>query len=85
MTDDQRLEIMQHHLDALSEIYDSVQILGTFLRPNNTTSSHKRGSGNWYARQGMAHEFISENLAADQADLIAKKLDPPDDWNGTRK
>ena len=82
MTDEQRLEIMQKHVNALAEIYDSVQVMGTFLTSDNRTVSQKRGSGNWYARQGMAHEFIEENIAEDTARAIAKKLEPPqDDWN----
>ena len=82
MTNEQRLAILEKHVAELSEIYDSVQVMGAFLTPDNRTVSQKRGSGNWYARQGMAHEFIEENIAEDTARAIAKKLEPPqDDWN----
>jgi len=78
MTNDQRLAILDRHVRELSEIYDSVQVMGSFVDCNNQTMMHHRGSGNWFARQGMAHTFISESLAEDQAIQIAKKLDPPD-------
>ena len=79
MTQDERIRILEHHVAALSEIYDSVQIMGSYLTEKGTTICQKRGSGDFYARQGMAHEFIQTNVAEDQAILIAQKLDPPDD------
>lgn len=80
MTDAEKLTILERHVRELSEIYDCVQVLATGLRPDNTTFSHKRGSGNFYARQGLAHEFIQDNVSEDLAVYIAKELDPPDDW-----
>jgi len=81
MTGQEKLAILERHVAELAEIYDCVQVLATGLNPNNSTFCHKRGSGNWYARQGMAHEFIQENIADDAATLIAKKLEPPEeDW-----
>lgn len=82
MTNEQRLVILEKHVAELSEIYDSVQVLGSFLTSENRTICQKRGSGNFYARQGMAREFIEENIAEDTAVAIAKKLEPPEDnWN----
>lgn len=83
MTDKEKIKVLEKHVSALSEIYDCVQVLATGLREDNTTFSHKRGSGNWYARKGLAHEFIEENIAEDAATQIARKLDPPDDWGKT--
>jgi hypothetical protein len=80
MTNEEKLTELERHAAELSELYDSVQIFATGLNSDGTTFSHKRGQGNWYARQGMAHEFIQENIAADTADKLAEKLDPPDDW-----
>lgn len=79
MTKEQKLEVLQRHVSELSEIYDNVQVLASWLETDGRTSSHKRGSGNWYARQGLAHEFIEENIAEDQAKAIASKLEPPDE------
>ncbi len=81
MTNQQKLAELERHVAELSEFYDSVQIFASGLNSDGTTFSHKRGSGNWYARQGLAHEFIQENIAEDTADKISQKLDPPDnEW-----
>lgn len=80
MTGEQRLQVLDRHVAELAEIYDSVQVMVSWVTPDGRTSSQKRGSGD-YARQGLAHEFIEENLAEDSADKIAKKLEPPDDWS----
>lgn len=79
MTNEARLKVLERHVAELAEIYDSVQVMVTWLKPDGTTSSQKRGSGDWYARQGLAHEFIDENIAEDAAVHIARKLEPPDD------
>lgn len=78
MTDAEKLAVLERHVNELAEIYDHIQIMGTWLRPDNTTASHKRGSGNWYARLGMAREFLSDNEAENTAAAIASKLEPPD-------
>lgn len=79
MTSDERLEILKRHTAELAEIYDSVQVLASWLAPDGRTLSQKQGSGDWYARKGLAHEFIEENIAEDTATQIARKLEPPDD------
>lgn len=79
MTDKQKLEILERHVAELAEIYDAVQILASNLEPDGSTHGQKRGSGNWYARQGMAQEFIQEDIANEHATMIARKLDPPDE------
>lgn len=80
MTGDERLAILERHVDELAEIYDAVQISATWLDPDGKTHSQKRGSGNWYSRQAMAREFVEENIADDLSTMIAKKLEPPDEW-----
>lgn len=81
MTKEERLKILERHVGELSEIYDAVQIVGTWLSPDGCTNGQKRGSGNWYARQAMCREFIEESIQDDLSSKIADKLDPPDDWN----
>lgn len=67
----------------LGEHCSSVQILVTTVE-DGETHGIKRGSGDWYARIGMAHEFINSDIAEDSAAKIAEKLDPPDDsWRKT--
>jgi len=80
MTDEQRMQILEKHVSALSEIYDAVQVVGTFLSPDGKSRSQKRGSGNWYARRGLCQEFIEQSQAEDIAIQIADKLEPPEDW-----
>lgn len=83
MTDEQRdaerLAILQRHVDELAEHYDAVQIVVTWLTSENSTKSYKRGSGNWYSRQALCREFVNEDFASDQAEAIARKLNPSDD------
>lgn len=81
MTKEQRVAIIDHHLSALSEHFDAVQIVACVLEPDGKTRSYKRGSGLWYARQALCSEFITEEIAEDQALRIANKLEPPDgEW-----
>lgn len=40
------------------------------------TNCMKRGAGLWHARQGMAHEFINEDMAQEQAVQIASRINP---------
>lgn len=80
MTDDEKLAILDKHVRELSELYDAVQIVVTWLDPGGRTRSQKRGSGNWYARRSLCQEFITEDAHDDQAKAIARHLDPPDEW-----
>lgn len=51
---------------ALSEHFDSVQIFVSFPL-HGATQAIQAGRGDWYARQGMAHEFIQRDRAAEIA------------------
>lgn len=79
MKQEDRLKILERHVRELSEIYDAVQIVTTWVDEEGKTLGQKRGSGNWYARQQLCREFIEENINDDLSSSIAKKLDPPDD------
>ncbi len=63
----------------LSENFDCVQVMVSSLTEQNKTLCVKRGSGNWYARQGMAHEFITDDVSESQANAIAPKINGPDE------
>lgn len=62
----------------LSEHVEHVQVMVSW---NEEALTHRvfYGSGNWYARQGLAHEFIQKDIAQTNADEIASKLEKPDD------
>lgn len=82
MTAQEAEKMLEDVAAKIGEHFDAVQILATWTE-GGTCLHAKRGAGNWYARMGMAHEFIETNKADDQAVLIAEKLNPPDegdDW-----
>lgn len=69
MTDREAEKWLEAKTADLTEHFDAVQILATYTDQDGTHCV-KRGSGNWYARQGMAHEFIG----SDQAQEIARQI-----------
>lgn len=72
-------------MTVLLEHFDAVQIMVTW-QENGLTKNICRGSGNWYARQGMAHEFINADIAQENARQLAEELndEPPDDIDLTK-
>lgn len=78
MTTAEMRQMCERHAQELSEHADHVQIMVTW---NEEANSHRvfTGCGNWYARQGMAHEFIECDKAQTNAAEIASKLEPPPD------
>ncbi len=59
----------------MSEHFDAVQILVSFPCDGGdgggtATQGLCAGRGNWYARQGMAHEFIERDKANELANAI---------------
>lgn len=71
-------KIIEEFAVKLGEHFDAVQILVSWTEEGRTKCS-KAGTGNWYARQGMAHEFINSDIAQDTAYQIAQRLNPPED------
>jgi len=85
MTHEEAENIAEKAAAELGEHFDAVQILITWNEEGRSICV-KRGAGNWYARQGMAHEFINSDIAQDAAIQIAEKLNPPDkgdDWRAS--
>lgn len=68
----------------LGEHFEAVQILASWT-DQGVTHGSKRGCGNWYARQGLAHEFINQDMAHEHAVQIAEHLNPPDDSDTWKK
>ncbi len=67
----------------MGEHFDVVQVMVSWRDERGHTMCSKRGCGNWYARQGMAHEFINEDVAQETARAISEIERPPDsgdDW-----
>lgn len=85
MTSEEAGQFVERVAEHLGEHFDAVQILVSRSRPaGGGTEGIRRGCGNWYARQGMAQEFISIDRAIDQANEIARAITPPppdgDEW-----
>lgn len=59
-TEDRELEIIQQHVDALGEHFETVQIFVTRhdAAIEEGTISATLGSGNWLARYGQVREWI---------------------------
>lgn len=79
LTNDQQRAELEKHVLALMEYFDAVQILASSTAPCGGTASTFQGAGNWFARQGMAHEFIQRDQAETNAFKIADKIQPPPD------
>jgi hypothetical protein len=85
-TPEQQQAIVQQAINALMEHFDCVQILAS-SHGDDGTSKVAMGGGNWYARQGMAHEFIQMDQAQTNAHQMASVINPPDNegeaWKAT--
>jgi hypothetical protein len=73
-------ELLSATAAKLGEHFDAVQILASW--PNTETDNGgtrfcNKGSGNWFARIGMAHEFIERETAERTADELALRIKPP--------
>ncbi len=63
---------------ALGECAEHVQIMATWSS-EGLCHRYFYGNGNWYARQGLAHEFLAQDIARTNAREIAEATKPPDD------
>lgn len=75
LTPEQQKAIVIKHVTALGEFFDSVQVLVSNSTDIGTESVYL-GAGNWYARQGMAHDFIHKDQAQTEAHELSAVIDP---------
>lgn len=75
MTGDEIQEVINDALQKLGEHANAIQILVSW-NENGGTFIKSKGCGNWYARQGMAHQFINTDIAQENAVQIAEHLNP---------
>lgn len=66
-------------LRDLHEHFEAIQILATWVDDDGQTCRVSLGIGNFYARQGLAHEFIEMDAAATTAHELAKVICEDDD------
>jgi len=80
MTPEEGNKKVDEALMLLREHFESVQILASWTEDGVCYGSN-RGAGNWYARQGMAHEFIQKDRAQEIGREISEQMPkpPPDD------
>lgn len=69
MTPEKAGKLIAAHVAQLSEHFDAVQILASYPLDGGTQPI-TGGSGNWFARQGMAHDFID----TERAEQIARSI-----------
>lgn len=72
-------KICNDFMEKLGEHADTIQILASFYDAEEGTLCRKIGTGNFYARQGMAREFLQQDQAQIAATKIGEVLNPPDD------
>ena len=73
MTYEQKREIVDRHLSQLGEYFEAIEIMVSTSDPSGTETIIM-GHGNFWARIGMAHEFINRNERQDAASEIAHKI-----------
>lgn len=73
MTHAEAEKILEDAVAKLTEHFDAVQILATWM-DGGSTYFIPRGGGNFYARQHIAQEFVEREKSSDIADQIAKRL-----------
>jgi hypothetical protein len=79
MTPEEAFKRLEAAIMPLREHFDAVQILSTWTE-NGICYSRYYGSGNWYARTGLAHEFLEQDQAQTLGKEISEQLpQPPED------
>jgi len=80
LADEDAEEFVDKVAAQLGEHFDSVQVLVSTCNGGGGTCDVFSGNGNWYARVGMAHEFIRRSTAQVDAKEIADALSIEDDY-----
>lgn len=78
MTDEDLIKFVDHKVSELCEQFEAVQILVSWPseQGNGNTKDYFSGRGNWYARTGMAHDFLDRDKGQVMAREISKALKP---------
>jgi hypothetical protein len=66
--------ILREITQKLGEHFDAFQFLGSFVDDGGDTGNVAFGKGNWYARVGMAHEFLETDRSTIQAKELSSAL-----------
>lgn len=80
LTREEKTAIVQKALEMLGEVFEVVQIMVSEPNPEGGTGFMYKGSGNWFARHGMAHDFIRQEVSKSHAEALSVVLPkPPED------
>lgn len=79
MSDSEAYDIVENALDKIGEHFSNVQILISWPADGGGTRKIFIGSGDWYARQGLAGAFIKSDEAEDTARAIAREMKKEDE------
>lgn len=66
-------KLLDEHVAALGEHFEAVQILVSDSDGDGTRSCF-RGTGNYFARKGMADTFCKRDMAEESAHYIAEAM-----------
>jgi hypothetical protein len=69
MTDDEIQSRIDKAVAELMECCSAVQILTSYVDNKSLTHFNLGGSGDWYARQGMAQAFVNRGQARNYLDV----------------
>lgn len=80
MTEEDAIKVVDKAVCDLREFFPDVQVLVSWVEESDgCTRDLFRGKGNWYARAGMANEFLNRDQGQVAAKEIADRLKPPED------
>lgn len=61
MTGEEKNIWLEAKVREIGEHFDCVQILASEVMDSGATQAYYRGSGNWYARVGLAREMVDRD------------------------
>lgn len=77
MTHEEVQHLVETTVAQLGEHLDAVQLCVSWPAEGGGTHSLYRGAGNWFARRGMAQDFIERDQAQTTAHEVAQQLPQP--------
>lgn len=80
MTEEEADRIVEKAVNELREFFPDVQVLVSWVDDDaHETREIFQGRGNWYARAGMANEFLNRDKGQTAAKEIADRLNQDED------
>jgi hypothetical protein len=67
--------LLNAHAARLSEHFDAVVIMASYMEPDGTWTAVSEGEGNFFARLGMAAQFVESTKAESLAQELLRRED----------